>query len=267
MLSNSYKISPYLIWPLVFISQLLATSLLAWHLLAQVNFAYPLGYKLLGLDKHIAEYAPLNRYIHGFQFTRPKEHWDLFAQITYGVQNNGEGLADIHFVLPNNTHLPFMHEAEIIHLQDVSHLINTFYIAGIFGAIMWALFLWIAYRQKLVFPSPRKILLGFFTGIFLLSTLVLSLGATRVFYWLHTKVFPEGHQWFFYYEDSLMTTLMKAPDIFAFIAALLLMALLLIWGLSTFAMARLLRGNFVAVANAKIDDKQTNLKKAKKSKK
>ncbi|MFN2223885.1 MAG: DUF1461 domain-containing protein, partial [Candidatus Promineifilaceae bacterium] len=30
---------------------------------------------------------------------------------------------------------------------------------------------------------------------------------------------PPGHQWFFYYQDSLMTTMMKAPVLFAGIAA------------------------------------------------
>lgn len=58
------RLPSYLIWPLIFIGQLLAASLLAWHLLAQINFAYPTGYKLLDLDKHIAEFAPLNRHIH-----------------------------------------------------------------------------------------------------------------------------------------------------------------------------------------------------------
>ena len=233
----------YLIWPLIFVGQLLATSLLAWHLLAQVNFAYPTGYKLLGLDTHIAEFAPRNRYIHGFEFTRAKDHWELFAQITHAVQNHGDGLADIHFTLPNDTKIPLMHNAEIIHLQDVSNLIDQFYLAGIAGFFIWILFLAIAYRKKLVFPSLRNIVLGFCGGIFVISAIVLSLGATKVFYWLHTKVFPEGHQWFFYYEDSLMTTLMKAPDIFAFIAMLLLVVLMVIWGLSTFGMARLLKQN------------------------
>ncbi len=262
----NFRLSPYLIWPLVFIGQLLATGLLAWHLLAQINFAYPVGYKVLGLDKHIAEYAPLNRYVHGFQFTRPKDHWDLFGQITHSVQHNGEGLAEISFLLPNNTHLPLMHEAEIIHLQDVSHLINTFYTVGMAGAFVWGMFLWIAYRQKLQFPSLRKIIMGFLAGIVLLSTIILSIGTTRVFYWLHTQVFPDGHQWFFYYEDSLMTTLMKAPDIFAFIAALLVLVLIAVWGLSTFGMARLLRTNLEVVAEVKTEEKQTKTKQTKKRK-
>lgn len=254
----------YLIWPLVFIGQLLATSLLAWHLLAQIEFAYPTGYKLLHLDKHIAEFAPLNRHIYGFEFTQPKDHWKLFAQITEAVQHGGKGLADISFSLPNNTKLPLMHSAEIIHLQDVSNLINKFYFAGCVGALIWAIFLGLAYHQKLVFPALRNIVFGFCGGIFLITTIILSLGATKVFYWLHTKVFPEGHQWFFYYEDSLMTTLMKAPDIFAFIAALLLVVLIIVWGLSTFGMARLLRNNVFFKTDVKTQDKKINVKREKK---
>ena len=153
-----------------------------------------------------------------------------------------------------------MHNAEIIHLQDVSNLIHQFYLAGIAGFFIWITFLAIAYRQKLGFPSLRKIVLGFCGGIFIISAIVLSLGATKVFYWLHTKVFPEGHQWFFYYEDSLMTTLMKAPDIFAFIAALLLVLLMIIWGLSTFGMARFFRKNAI-VKQAEITTTKTKNRK------
>ena len=241
------RLPNYIIWPLVFTGQLLATSLLAWHLLAQINFAYPTGYVLLDLDKHIAEFAPLNRHIHGFEFTRPADHWNLFAQITDAVQHDGKGLAEISFSLPNNVKIPLMHSAEIIHLQDVSHLINKFYIAGGVGASIWIFFFAMAYRQKMAFPRSRNIVLGFCGGVFITTGIILAIGATKVFYWFHTKVFPEGHQWFFYYEDSLMTTLMKAPDIFAFIASMLLIALIIIWGLSTFGMARALKNNRVSV--------------------
>lgn len=267
LLAHSFtRLPAYFVWPMVFIGQLLATCLLAWHLLAQINFAYPTGYTLLGMDKHIAEFAPLNRHIHGFEFTRPKDHWDLFAQITYSVQHSGKGLADISFTLPNNTKLPLMHNAEIIHLQDVSHLINKFYIAGSVGALLWIAFLWIAYRQKLAFPSLRNIVLGFCGGVFIITSIILSVGATKVFYWFHTKVFPDGHQWFFYYEDSLMTTLMKAPDIFAFIASLLLIMLVILWGTSTFGMARLLRGNAVVVNEVRNGDEKLKRKKVKRKK-
>ena len=235
------RVPAYLVWPLLFLGQLIATGLLAWHLLAAIDFAYPTGYRLLDLQKHIAEYAPRNRYKHGFEFTGPQEHWDLFAQIAHAVQHNGKGLPEISYRLPNGTREPLMHAAEITHLQDVSKLIDRFYLVGSMAAILWISCFILAYRQGFRFPSTRNIMLGFCGGIFLVTSLLLSIGATRVFYWFHTKIFPDGHQWFFYYEDSLMTTLMKAPDIFAFIASLLLAVWVIAWGASTWGMISLLR--------------------------
>jgi hypothetical protein len=245
------RLPSYLIWPCVFIGQFLATSLLAWHLLAQISFAYPLGYKMLGLEQHIAEFAPINRHKQGFAKTKPEDHWELFAQITQAVQHGGEGLAKISYPLPNGTREPLMHQAEIIHLQDVSNLINKFYAVGIAGGILWIVAFAIAMHQRASFPSLRRILLGFCGGIFAITTLVLTVGATKVFYWFHTKIFPDGHQWFFYYEDSLMTTLMKAPDIFAFIAVLLLTVLITFWALGTWGMLRLLKRNTAIAAPEK----------------
>jgi hypothetical protein len=55
--------------------------------------------------------------------------------------------------------------------------------------------------------------------------------AKTFFYWLHTVVFPSDHQWFFYYEESLMSTLMKAPYLFAPISIMLLLFALIMWTL------------------------------------
>jgi hypothetical protein len=67
---------------------------------------------------------------------------------------------------------------------------------------------------------------------------VLIIGSKKVFYYLHTWIFPPEHPWFFYYQDSLMTTLMKAPDLFGLIAALLLALWLLLWGATLFMITR-----------------------------
>jgi len=45
-----------------------------------------------------------------------------------------------------------------------------------------------------------------------------DVGEGGLFAWLHEQVFPPGHQWFFYYQESLMTTLMKAPHLFGPVA-------------------------------------------------
>jgi hypothetical protein len=231
----------FALWPSLFLAHLLAVSLLAWHLLAQFSFAYPIGYKLLSLDKHIQEYAATNRYKKDFEFTRAQEHWDLFAQITTAVQHQGKGLETISYELPNGTNTPLMHVAEVTHLQDVANLIDVFYKVGIIGALIWLGLLYVAYRKKIQFPSISKILFGFCGGALLIATLVVAFGATKVFYWLHTQIFPEGHQWFFYYDESLMTTLMKAPDIFGFIGSLLAIVFVVFWLSSVWVMANLLR--------------------------
>jgi hypothetical protein len=234
------RIAYFIFWPVFFIAHLLTLSILSWHLLAQIDFAYPLGYKLLHLQKHIQENAPQNRFKHKFEYTTPQEHWDLFSQITYAIQHHGEGLAEISYTLPNGSSAPLMHQAEIIHLQDVANLLDVIYQIGIVSAILWLAVLVIAYRKRICFPPVRKILPGFAAGIASICIIIVGFGAKDIFYWLHTKIFPDGHQWFFYYEESLMTTLMKAPDIFAFIAVLLLSLLMILWIASVWGINRLL---------------------------
>ncbi len=219
-------------WPVFFVCQLLALTLLSWHIAAQVHFAYPLGYKLLGLEAHIAEFAPLNRHKAEFEFISAEEHWRLFGEISDAVQDSGRGLQNISYLLRDGKSTALMHEAEIIHLQDVANLIDVFYRVGLSGLALWFLLAALAIWQKWLPPTNKKILLGFLAGIALSALAVIAAGSTRVFYWLHEQVFPDGHQWFFYYQDSLMTTLMKAPDIFAFISLFLLVILIACWCLA-----------------------------------
>lgn len=223
------SIKRFLFWPLFFTCQLIALAFVSWHLLAQFHFAYPAGYQLLDLDKHIAEFAPLNRYKDDFELMTTEEHWRLFGEISDAVQAGGKGLRDISYSLKNGKTIALMHEAEIIHLQDVANLIGVFYVTGTVCLLIWIVLIVFAYQQKLTLPPVKKILLGFLTGFAAITTIVFIIGPTAVFYWLHIQIFPVGHEWFFYYQDSLMTTLMKAPDIFAFIATLLLLLLIGLW--------------------------------------
>ena len=230
----------FLLWPLFFTCQLITLALISWHLLAQCHFAYPLGYQLLGLDKHIAEFAPLNRFKEDFEWVAPTEHWRLFGEISDAVQSSGAGLDEISYHMKDGQITTLMHEAEIIHLQDVANLIDKFYWVGSISLCIWMVLIIYAYQQQLMLPAMKKVLLGFLAGFALITIAVLAIGPTAVFYWFHEQVFPDGHQWFFYYQDSLMTTLMKAPDIFAFIALLLLTLLITLWCASLYAISRLL---------------------------
>jgi hypothetical protein len=234
------NITRVVLWSALLLGHLLAMALLAWHLLAQFSFAYPTGYKLLSLDKHIQEFAGTNRHKEHFELVENEEHWNLFSQIATAVQSHGKGLATISYKLPDGSSTPLMHAAEVTHLQDVANLIDVFYTVGIAGALAWLILLYVVYQQKIPFPSIKKILQGFCGGALLLVALIFGFGAKKIFYWLHTKVFPEGHQWFFYYDESLMTTLMKAPDIFAFIGLLLAILLVVFWLSSVWAMNKLL---------------------------
>lgn len=227
-------------WPLFFTVQLIGLALVSWHLLAQFHFAYPTGYKILGLEKHIAEYAPLNRYKEDFELVAPAEHWRLFGEISDAVQASGKGLGDISYKLKDDSTTALMHEAEIIHLQDVANLIDVFYLTGVISLLLWLGLIALAYQQKLKLPAVKKILLGFLASFALIAIMLLAIGPTAVFYWFHVQVFPDGHQWFFYYQDSLMTTLMKAPDIFAFIALILVAILVILWCAALYCLKALL---------------------------
>jgi hypothetical protein len=78
-------------------------------------------------------------------------------------------------------------------------------------------------------PSTKKLLISVLSLVAVSVVLILLMGAKKFFYWLHTAVFPDNHQWFFYYEESLMSTLMKAPDLFAPISIQLLMLGIGLW--------------------------------------
>ena len=57
----------------------------------------------------------------------------------------------------------------------------------------------------------------------IITIVFLIFGAKAIFYQMHVLIFPPDHQWFFYYQDSLMSTMMKAPDLFAGIALQILL--------------------------------------------
>lgn len=231
----------YLLWPLLLTGHLLAVALLAWHLLAQVNFAYPLGYQWLDVHTHIQTFGPENRYKDHFEHTSKAEHHRLFGEITRAIQTGGQGLTDIRYTLPSGQQETLLRPPEVVHLKDVAKLVRDIYRLGMVGAALLLLTLSYACYRRRRLPSARKLLTGFAIAITALAALVLLIGPVRVFYRLHDYIFPDDNPWFFYYQDSLMTTLMKAPDLFGFIAVLLLALFALLWGVSVWAMALVLR--------------------------
>ena len=113
-----------------------------------------------------------------------------------------------------------LREPEAVHLQDVANLITFFnYLSWVSIAVLMATLIAMK-RTRIPAPSPLQMLAGLGSLLLVCGLILLIVGPTQTFYWLHTHIFPANHEWFFYYQDSLMTTLMKAPDLFGFIAAL-----------------------------------------------
>ena len=214
---------------------------ISWHALASVNFTYSTGYHLLNIEQHIDRFGPTNRFRRGFEDTEFDQHQRLFSEIVTAIQQGGQGLASIEYHLPNGRHYTLLREPEVIHLQDVANLVTTFnWVAAISTGLFAGLIGW-CFIRKLPAPRLPQVALGLL-GIAVICGLILVIfGPTNTFYWLHTKIFPHDHQWFFYYQESLMTTLMKAPDLFGYIAAVWAIAAIVIFIALVLLCQRILR--------------------------
>lgn len=234
------KIPNSLAWSAVFLLIFIGSLYLAWLSLAKVNFLYPLGYNLIEIDKTIVRYAPVNLYKKNFQLTDRDQHIRLFEKIVTAVLNQGAGLENIYYYHPDGRVIDtFLTRAEIIHLNDVAALVSFVDVVGVAVLLAAVLLVFILLRIKLKFPSLYKYHLISVLGLPGLALLVFSIGAEKLFYRAHGLIFPDNHQWFFYYQESLMTTLMKAPDLFAIIAVQLLLLSLVYYSLGLFCLRRL----------------------------
>lgn len=195
---------------------------MAWQILSSVQFAYGLIYDWAEIDATITQYGPQNRYKRGLETTARAERERIFTAIVTAINRDGEGLEQIRYYSQDGRDLgPFLRAPEVLHLRDVANLLSTLrvwsYVA--MGALVVGVLFarWHAWQR----PSARRALLGIFLVFVALIVAVMLYGPTDLFYQWHTLVFPEDHQWFFYYQESLMTTLMRAPVIFGYIAVLL----------------------------------------------
>ncbi|MDZ7829318.1 MAG: DUF1461 domain-containing protein [Halofilum sp. (in: g-proteobacteria)] len=220
-------------WILLVLTVLVASLFVTWRLLAAFDFAYPWLHGLLDIEATVAEYAPRNEQRRGFERTDVAEHARLFGAIVDAVRDHGTGLDGIIYRTPEGEPLGrLLTAAEIQHLQDVARLVSAFERLGWMSLVL-AIALGVAagLRRERP-PSPIALLSGFGVVIAAGTAVVFLLGPVEVFYWLHTRVFPPDHQWFFWYEESLMSTLMQAPNLFGAIAVIWLVpALLLAAGL------------------------------------
>lgn len=208
-----------------------ASFYLAWQVSAATNFFYSTWYDVLKIDIAISKYAPNNKYKkRGFEHLPKSEHVSLFSGITKAIQKGGDGLRDLNFKNSNsNEQVKLLTEAEVVHLQDVANFTGVFKYLGIFGALMSAIIFLLMRFAKIPIAKFKNLLLGGIGLVLLITLLVVVVGPTKIFYAGHELIFPDNHQWFFYYEDSLMSTMMKAPALFGPIVGQLLLLTLIVW--------------------------------------
>jgi uncharacterized membrane protein len=215
----------------------------AWMVNAQLGYGYSWLYEFYETEQHISRYAPQNKYRTGFETTSVDVHKEVFQHIVDSVHANGVGLESINYQYQGQS-IPLLHQAELIHLQDVARLINNIhYIAWVCGGL-FIIGLLAEYRHQRKHKS-RASSLGILTVLSLLAVLITAMfliwGAKAIFYQLHIMIFPADHQWFFYYQESLMSTLMKAPDLFAGIAVQIVLLALFFYVFILAGMQRMLK--------------------------
>jgi hypothetical protein len=214
LLQNSARVFLHLVflWP--------AALWLGWLALSQVNFFYPQDYRLLDIPATIEKYVPLNR--HGKQSfieTDSKEHDRLFAAITHAINHNGQGLAQLHYFSPDGRDLGvFLTVDEVTHLTDVSKVIDRGDDIGLIALLAWLSLIGVGIWKRKPLPSFTSFAVGTLITLCTAGLVVFAIGPMQVFDSFHRSVFPANHPWFFYYQDSLMTTFMQAPNLFGLIA-------------------------------------------------
>lgn len=208
-----------LVWFAYAVISVLLAVLTSWALYSKADYGYPFWYQQLAIGDHIQQYGPQNRFKSGLELLPPEQHWQAFEQIRDAVHDHGQGLDTILYQPPGSSPRKLLHAAEVQHLQDVADLINR---GRVLFWVLLALWLPAAYATcRLGRPSVRhRLLVSVIATGAVLAWLGIA-GPTEVFYQFHLWLFPADHQWFFYWQDSLMSTLMKAPMLFGGIAVVI----------------------------------------------
>lgn len=201
---------------------------ISWVVLAKQNFIYGVWHDHAGIGAGIDEFGPQNRHKRGFGDTSRQERLRVFSEINLSVHRGGEGLGAIRYQsLSSHGAQKLLHSAEIIHLQDVANLIDVLFMAAVVAFLMWlglGGYLVLAARRM---PGIARQTQSLAIALLPVLLIMMVVGPKEVFNQFHIWIFPEDHEWFFFYQDSLMSTLMLAPNLFGWIALVLM-------GLATF---------------------------------
>ena len=208
------------------ITLLLAFSL-AWLVLMKMDFLYGIWHDHGGIKEGIEKYGPQNRFKRGFADTTRAHRLELFSEINTAVHRGGEGLEQIYYTSPVNAEpQTLLRVPEVVHLEDVAHLIDLLKPLPLIALFCWLLWWGASIYWSWPTPSLRGQLAVLIALLLLAALILAAIGPEQVFNTLHIWVFPKEHQWFFYYQESLMSTMMLAPVLFGWIAASLVLVAL-----------------------------------------
>ena len=220
---------------------------LAWKSLSTANFFFDRLYEIHAIDEQIRKYAPQNRNKTNFEITSSTEHKRIFAEIVASINSSGDGLAEIKYFSPSGEKIDtFLTKDEITHLKDVSQLLVSSEQLVLILISLLVLFYGFCFYYKLsrsrYFWKPVGTILSFsimvLTLIFV-AAIVMVIGPRPVYHILHELLFAGKGQWFFYYQDSLMTTLLP-ESLFATIAVMLVTAAFIYWMFINFIIQKIL---------------------------
>ncbi|HEY7771664.1 MAG TPA: DUF1461 domain-containing protein [Marinagarivorans sp.] len=214
---------------------------LSWLALYQMNFSYGLWHDVGGIGEAIEKYGPQNYYRTGFADTTKAQREELFQKISYSVHRDGEGLASITYKVPSHPEQKLLTKDEIIHLTDVAHLVNKVEWLIVVAALLWVIVMVHYYRARIKPPSVLYQSIALVALIAFFVLVLVLVGPTKAFSQMHEWVFPPGNPWFFYYQQSLMSTMMWAPVLFGWIAAQWAVFTVLFFALVQLVASRFLR--------------------------
>ncbi|TVZ39876.1 uncharacterized protein DUF1461 [Alteromonadaceae bacterium 2753L.S.0a.02] len=209
---------------------------LSWLVLVPLNFGYGLWHDIGGIKEGIERYGPQNRFKPGFTETSREQRIALFEAINHSVHSGGAGLAEITYrTATSGGQQHLLRNSEIVHLQDVANLIDVLKWAALLISLLW-LAATATFWKSRRFPNITLQFKGLFALLGPATVILFIAGPENVFNRMHELIFPAGHQWFFYYQESLMSTMMLAPVLFAWIAAAMLAISLLIFACLQYAL-------------------------------
>ena len=227
---------------------LLICLMLSWHILSAGNFLFNQLYEYNGIEAQVDKYGPQNRNRDSFETTTKDERVRIFGQIVHAINNNGIGLEEITYQAPSGEIIDtFLTKPEIDHLEDVSGIISKLnkifkYLTAVL--LITVILCWLRkVRNAVSISEPFSLRISFVSILFLIfvcCVAVYIVGPQKVFYNLHEWFFSGLAPWHFYFQDSLMTTMLTEP-LFGSIAILLVAVAVANWILLSFFIIKVLR--------------------------